>query len=83
MVDLLNARLAKRSVLSEREVLKIFSDVVIAVGRLHHRTKPIIHRDLKVSIHHMCTAHALCSVNRCGKRVYWLCHKTASHSPPL
>lgn len=30
--------------------MKIFSDVVVAVGRLHHRTKPIIHRDLKVQL---------------------------------
>ena len=48
VVQLLNSRLSKRSTLSEREVLKIFSDVVVAVGRLHHRTKQIIHRDLKV-----------------------------------
>ena len=48
VVDLLNSRLAKKQALSEREVLKIFSDIAVAVGRLHHRTKPIIHRDLKV-----------------------------------
>ncbi len=48
VVDILNSRLSNRSTLSEGEVLKIFSDVVVAVGRLHHRTKPIIHRDLKV-----------------------------------
>ncbi len=48
VVHLLNARLAKKTTLSEHEVLKIFSSVVVAVGRLHHRTKPIIHRDLKV-----------------------------------
>ena len=29
-------------------MLHIFSDVAKAVARLHHRIKPIIHRDLKV-----------------------------------
>ena len=48
VVQLLNTRLSKRTTLTEAEALKIFSDVVVAVGRLHHRTKPIIHRDLKV-----------------------------------
>ena len=48
VVDLLNSRLSQRSNLTEEEVWKVFSDVLVAVGRLHHRTKPIIHRDLKV-----------------------------------
>lgn len=42
----MNARLGKG--FTEPEVLKIFTDVCQAVARLHHRTKPIIHRDLKV-----------------------------------
>jgi len=56
VVDLLNSRLTRKATLSEQEVLKIFSDVLVAVGRLHHRTKPIIHRDLKVST--VCIPHA-------------------------
>ena len=32
----------------EHEILSIFSDIVLTVSRLHHRTKPIMHRDLKV-----------------------------------
>lgn len=32
----------------ESLVMKIFTDVCLAVARLHHRTKPITHRDLKV-----------------------------------
>ena len=46
MVDMMNACL--KTGLSENEVMRIFTDVSQAVGRLHHRTKPIIHRDLKV-----------------------------------
>ena len=46
VVDMMNARLGKG--FTEPEVLKIFTDVCQAVARLHHRTKPIIHRDLKV-----------------------------------
>ena len=46
VVDMMNARL--KTGLSENEVMRIFTDVSQAVGRLHHRTKPIIHRDLKV-----------------------------------
>ena len=34
--------------LTQDEALKIFTDVCQAVARLHHRTKPITHRDLKV-----------------------------------
>ena len=48
MVDLMNARL--KVGFSEEEVMKIFTDVCQAVARLHHRTKPIIHRDLKVLV---------------------------------
>ena len=43
---MMNARLKEG--LSEEVVMKIFSDICEAVARLHHRTKPIIHRDLKV-----------------------------------
>lgn len=39
--------------LSEALVLKIFTDVCKAVARLHHRTKPITHRDLKVPYTHV------------------------------
>lgn len=45
-MDMMNARLQEG--FSETEVLKIFTDVCQAVARLHHRTKPITHRDLKV-----------------------------------
>ncbi len=48
MIDLLNQRLSAGTQLRQREVLHIFS-VAKAVARLHHRTKPPIHRDLKVS----------------------------------
>ncbi len=48
VVSMLNARLARQSSLKESEVLHILSDIINAVARLHHRTKPIIHRDLKV-----------------------------------
>ena len=48
VVDLMNARL--KSGFSEEEVMRIFTDVCQAVARLHHRTKPIIHRDLKVHL---------------------------------
>ena len=46
MVDMMNAKL--KTGFSEEQVMKIFTDVCQAVARLHHRTKPIIHRDLKV-----------------------------------
>ena len=50
VVDMMNARL--KSGFSEEDVMKIFTDLCQAVARLHHRTKPIIHRDLKVhSLH--------------------------------
>ena len=44
----MNSRLERG--FSEQEVLRIFTDVLLAVTRLHHRTKPIIHRDLKVGV---------------------------------
>jgi AP2-associated kinase len=46
VIDMMNARL--KTGFPEEEVLRIFTDVCQAVARLHHRTKPIIHRDLKV-----------------------------------
>ena len=49
-IDILNSHYPKGAALSEQLVLKVFTDVSQAVARLHHRTKPIIHRDLKVFI---------------------------------
>ena len=50
LVDVMNSKLKSRSSrFTEEEVLKIFTDICQAVARLHHRTKPIIHRDIKVS----------------------------------
>ena len=46
VLEMMNSRLERG--FSEQEVLRIFTDVLLAVTRLHHRTKPIIHRDLKV-----------------------------------
>ena len=46
VLEMMNARLDRG--FSEQELLRIFTDVLLAVTRLHHRTKPIIHRDLKV-----------------------------------
>lgn len=48
MIDLMNSKLSQGQHFSEQEVLKMFTDVCQAVARLHHRTKPITHRDLKV-----------------------------------
>ena len=47
LLDIMNHRISHG--FSEQEVLKIFCDVCLAVTRLHHRTRPIIHRDLKVN----------------------------------
>lgn len=47
LVDLLNERLVSGA-LPEEQVLKIFTEVCQPVARLHHRTKPITHRDIKV-----------------------------------
>ena len=44
----MNARLDRG--FTEHEVLRIFTDVLLAVTRLHHRTKPSIYRDLKVCV---------------------------------
>ena len=50
LVGVMNSRLSSRSCgFSEDEVLKIFTDICHAVARLHHRTKPIVHRDIKVT----------------------------------
>lgn len=46
VLEMMNKRLTRG--FTEKEVLAIFSDVLLAVTRLHHRTKQIIHRDLKV-----------------------------------
>lgn len=48
VIDLLNQYLSSGRSLPEEKVVKIFLDVCQAVARLHHRTKPILHRDLKV-----------------------------------
>ena len=48
VIDLLNQYLSSGRSLPEEKVVKIFVDVCQAVARLHHRTKPILHRDLKV-----------------------------------
>lgn len=49
VIDLLNQYLTSGRSLSEEKIMKIFLDVCQAVARLHHRTKPILHRDLKVA----------------------------------
>lgn len=46
LLDIMNRHIGHG--FDEQEVLKIFCDVCLAVTRLHHRTRPIIHRDLKV-----------------------------------
>lgn len=48
VISVLQQELSVGHRLSERLVMKIFTDVCQAVARLHHRTKPITHRDLKV-----------------------------------
>ena len=48
VLEMMNARLDRG--FTEHEVLRIFTDVLLAVTRLHHRTKPIIHHDLKVCL---------------------------------
>ena len=65
MIDLLNQRLSAGTQLRQREVLHIFS-VAKAVARLHHRTKPTIHRDLKVS-----TVESLYNIHIRGA-IFWL-----------
>lgn len=46
LLDIMNRRIGHG--FDEQEVLKIFCHVCLAVTRLHHRTRPITHRDLKV-----------------------------------
>eukprot|EP00045_Choanoeca_perplexa_P004545 m.39035 g.39035 ORF g.39035 m.39035 type:complete len:571 (-) comp12632_c0_seq1:70-1782(-) len=46
VVDIMNRRLTRP--FDEKEVLKIFSDVCLAVTALHQHEPPIIHRDLKL-----------------------------------
>ena len=48
LLDIMNHRIGHG--FAEQEVLKIFCDICLAVTRLHHRTRPIIHRDLKVIV---------------------------------
>lgn len=48
VISMLQQELSLGHRLLENLVLKIFTDVCQAVARLHHRTKPITHRDLKV-----------------------------------
>ena len=48
VLEMMNTRLDRG--FTEEEVLRIFTDVLLAVTRLHHRTKPISHRDLKVCV---------------------------------
>ena len=48
VLEMMNSRLERG--FSEQEVLRIFTDVLLAVTRLHHRTKPIIPHDLKVGM---------------------------------
>eukprot|EP00730_Choanoeca_flexa_P012828 TRINITY_DN4660_c0_g1_i2.p1 TRINITY_DN4660_c0_g1~~TRINITY_DN4660_c0_g1_i2.p1 ORF type:complete len:548 (+),score=73.47 TRINITY_DN4660_c0_g1_i2:154-1797(+) len=46
VVDIMNRRLKRP--FDQKEVLKIFSDVCLAVTALHQHEPPIIHRDLKL-----------------------------------
>nr|XP_018263731.1 NAK protein kinase [Kwoniella dejecticola CBS 10117]OBR85889.1 NAK protein kinase [Kwoniella dejecticola CBS 10117] len=46
IIDLLNKRLRDR--LKEIEILNIFTDVCEAVAAMHHLSKPLLHRDLKI-----------------------------------
>lgn len=48
VLDLLNSRIERKTLLAESEILNIFVDVLTAVARLHHSERPTIHRDLKV-----------------------------------
>lgn len=48
VMSLLQQEFSSGRRLPEHQVMKIFTDVCRAVARLHHRTKPITHRDLKV-----------------------------------
>lgn len=57
--------------LPEGLVLKIFTDICLAVSRLHHRTKPIIHRDLKVIVKHCGTKNAVTHCTYLYKPYEW------------
>ncbi|WRT67254.1 uncharacterized protein IL334_004221 [Kwoniella shivajii] len=46
IIDLLNKRLRDR--LKEIEILNIFTDVCEAVAAMHHLSRPLLHRDLKI-----------------------------------
>ncbi|KAJ1929589.1 Ark- serine/threonine protein kinase [Tieghemiomyces parasiticus] len=46
LVELLNRRLKRR--LEEREILRIYKQVCLAVAHMHYQDPPILHRDLKV-----------------------------------
>ena len=46
LLDIKNQRIQQG--FNEQEVLKIFCDICLAVTRLHNRTRPNTHRDLKV-----------------------------------
>lgn len=46
LLDYMNQRLATK--LTEKEILKIMYDVVLAIARMHYLDKPLIHRDIKI-----------------------------------
>lgn len=50
LVGKLNRLVERRQLLSESEVLRIFSDICEGVAHLHNQNPPITHRDLKVRI---------------------------------
>ena len=62
LLDIMNRRIDLR--FDEQETLKIFCDICLAVTRLHHRTRPIIHRDLKVC-YWLCVCVCVCCVRAC------------------
>ena len=61
-------------------MLRVFTDVLLAVTRLHHWTKPSIHRDLKV---HGVAVGLAVGVVFCTNYLYRLLHSPLLHSPPL
>lgn len=71
VIDLLNQCLSAGRSLQEEKVMKIFLDVCQAVARLHHRTKPILHRDLKIE-NILCDSrtgnYVLCDYGSCTVR---------------
>ncbi|KAK9458516.1 uncharacterized protein V1516DRAFT_682374 [Lipomyces oligophaga] len=46
LINLMNSRLQHR--FTEREILYIFSDIVVGVSAMHYLEPPLIHRDLKI-----------------------------------